>query len=605
MKLRKISALMLGALPAIAAAQTQTISEPIFVTATRTSQPLAASLGQASVITRDEIERSGAESLVELLQGRANVEIRATGGAGQPAGVFMRGANTSHTLVLVDGLRVGSSTLGTTAFENVPLALIERIEIVKGPFSGLYGSDAIGGVIQIFTRSSATPLLYANAGAGSLDSRAIAAGFSASEGGTSASFHAGYGDTNAASATNQAATFAFNPDRDPYRNQHGNFQVAHTFRNGETLSVSAFQSQGKTHFDSGPYSNDLNRQTLSGYQLTSSNELSPGWQSRLTIGRGSDSLATEGAYPSQFKTLQDQITWFNEFRNPSGHMTAGVDLRNENVSGSVPYEVSRRETRSLFAGYLERVDMQQLEFSLRRDEEKQFGARNTGSVSYGFNLSPSLLAYARGGRAFRAPSFNDLYYPSDPQFGPLGNPNLKPERSQSAEAGVRYSTTALSASVAGFDQKIDDLIEFVYGQGPQNIRRARIRGIEAGVDAKWLGLDARAALTLQQPRDEDSGKQLQSRAESFGSISLAKTSGAWQVATTVTGSGARFDSGDEAPGKRMGGYGILGAQVRYALDKRWSIELSGSNLLDKKYELAQGYNTPGRVLFLNVKFQAR
>lgn len=605
MKLKKISTLLLGALPAIAAAQTPSIGETIFVTATRTSQPLGASLGQASVITRDEIERSGAESLVELLQTRANVEIRATGGAGQPAGVFMRGANTSHTLVLVDGLRFGSSTLGTTALENIPLALIERIEIVKGPFSSLYGSDAIGGVIQIFTRGSATPMLYANVGGGSLNTRDVATGFSASEGGTSASFNAGYREINARSATNQAATFLFNPDRDPYRNEHGNFQLAHTFSNGETLSVSAFQSRGKTRFDSGPDSDDLNRQTLSGYQLTSSNEFTPGWQSRLTIGRGTDSLAIEGAYPSQFETRQDQLTWINEFRNPRGHMIAGVDLRNENVSGSVPYEISHRETRSLFAGYLERIDTQQLEFSLRRDEENQFGTRNTGSVSYGFNLSPALLAYARSGRAFRAPSFNDLYYPSDPLFGPSSNPNLKPERSQSAEAGVRFSTTALSASVVGFDQKIDDLITFVFGQGPQNIRRARIRGLEAGVDAKWLGLDVRAALTHQRPRDEDTGKLLRSRAQSFGSISVAKTWGAWQVSTTVAGNGARFDSGDEVAGSRMGGYGVLNAQLRYALDKRWSIALSGSNLADKKYELAQGYNTPGRLLFLNVRFEAR
>jgi vitamin B12 transporter len=275
------------------------------------------------------------------------------------------------------------------------------------------------------------------------------------------------------------------------------------------------------------------------------------------------------------------------------------------VSGSVPYEISHRETRSLFTGYLERIDMQQVEFSLRRDEEKQFGARNTGSVSYGFNLSPAVLAYARGGRAFRAPSFNDLYYPSDPLYGPSSNPNLKPERSQSAEAGVRFNAADLSASVVGFDQKIDDLIDFVFGQGPQNIRRARIRGLEVGVDAKWLGLDVRAALTHQRPRDEDSGKLLRSRAESFGSISLAKTWGAWQVSTTVAGNGARFDSGDETSGSRMGGYGVLNAQVRYAIDKRWSIELSGSNLANRKYELAQGYNTPGRLLLLNVRFEAR
>ncbi len=107
------------------------------------------------VITRDDIDRAGPVSLAELLQREAQVEFRGTGGPGQPAGLFLRGANAGQTLVLVDGLRVSSATVGTTSIENIPLDLIERIEIVKGPLSSLYGPDAIGGVVQIFTRASA------------------------------------------------------------------------------------------------------------------------------------------------------------------------------------------------------------------------------------------------------------------------------------------------------------------------------------------------------------------------------------------------------------------------------------------------------------------
>jgi vitamin B12 transporter len=607
MKRNTLAALIAGMTPTLAFSQspTQTIAEPIFVTATRTAQPLADSLGQAIVISREDIEKDGQVSLVELLQARANVEIRATGGPGQPSGIFMRGANTSHTLVLVDGLRVASATLGATALENIPTDLIERIEIIKGPFSGLYGSDAMGGVIQIFMRQGSDPSLYAHAGAGTQDAREIAAGFATREGKTSASLNAGHSEINARSATNPAAGFLYNSDRDPYRNDHGSMQLAHTFRNGETLAFSAFQSRGATHFDSGPDSNDLNRQILSGFQLVSTNQLASDWGSRLSIGRGSDDLAIEGSYPSRFETRQDQISWLNEFKTSRGNMTAGADLRNETVSGSVAYDKARRETRSLFTGYLERLGAQQVEFNLRRDEEDQFGQRNTGSFSYGYRFNPEVTAYARAGRAFRAPSFNDLYYPSDPQYGPSSNPNLLPERSNSAEAGVRYHGKVASASLVWFDQKIDDLIVFVYGQGPQNIRRARIRGVEAGADANWAGFVWRAALTHQQPRDEDSGKQLRSRAATFGSLGASKSFGAWQVSASAVGSGARFDSANEAPGSRMGGYALVNAQLRYTIDKRWRVELSGNNLADKKYELAQGYNPPGRALLLSVKFEAR
>ena len=486
--------------------------------------------------------------------------------------------------------------------ENIPLALIERIEIIKGPFSSAYGSDAIGGVIQIFTRASGAPVLYGNAAAGSHATRDIAAGFSTLEAGTRFSMHTGFRETAAPSATNARAGFLFNPDRDPYRNEHGNLQFAHTFRNGETLTISAFQSRGRTSFDSGPDSNDRNRQTLSGYQLTSVNELTRGWSSRLSIGRGTDDVRIDGAYPAQFKTRQDQFSWISEFKTLRGNMTAGIDFRNESVAGSIAYEVSRRETRSVFMGYLEKLDLQQVEFSLRRDEEDQFGQRNTGSVSYGYHLNPNLLAYARGGRAFRAPSFNDLYYP--PIFGPSSNPNLRPERSSSAEAGLRWSGKVFTASVAGFDQKIDDLIVLDQDYIPQNVLKARIRGVEATLEARWLGYDVRAFLTRQRPRNEDTGKQLRSRAETFGSFVVAKSIGAWQFSTTAVGSSARFDSATEAPGSRMAGYGLLNAQMRYALNKSWNVELSANNITDRKYELAQGYNTPGRTVFLNVKFEA-
>jgi vitamin B12 transporter len=587
-------------LPATVHAQ---ITEPtnrldnVVITATRTPQPLDNTLAQAVIITRDDIETAGVASLVELLQRKAGLEIRATGGPGQPSSVFIRGSNSAHTLVLVDGLRVGSSTSGATAFEHIPLDLIERIEVVKGPLSGLYGSDAIGGVVQIFTRNSSKPRLTTSIGFGSDSTVGANAGFSVTEGKTLLTFDAGYQDSKPQSATNPAAgPYTYNPDGDPYRNTHALVKLTQTLWQGETVGFTAWQSRGKADFDSGPGAPASNKQTLSGYQLTSENNFAPDWKSRLIVGRTTDDSVITSSYPGNFKTEQNQATWFNEFKTATGHMSAGIEWRGESLASDTAYDATKRDTTSLFAGYLEKIGPTQFEFTLRRDEEAQFGARNTGSVSYGYTFLPGASVYVRGGHAFRAPSFNDLYYPG------FSNPNLKPEQSDQAEAGLRVRAQEGRLDIVYFENRIDDLIVFdTVTFQPQNLSRARIRGWEIQAGTSVAGLTIKAALTLQRPEDRDTGKQLRSRAEQFGSLSAARNFGQWDVSGDIVASGARYDSNDEAPATRMGGYTLLNANVRYKIDKTWSVEVVGQNLTDKKYELAQGYNTPARSVFVNVR----
>ena len=603
MQRKPIAALLLSSLPVLG--QTQTASDAIVVTATRTPQPAESTLGQTIVITRADIESAGPVDLAQLLRIHANADVRTTGGPGQPASLFLRGTNGNHTLFLIDGLRVNSASLGSTSIETIPLDLIERIEIVKGPFSGLYGSDAMGGVVQIFTRDDAKPLLRATLGVGNRNAMNANAGVAATEGDTHFTLNAGHSRIRAESATNPRATFSYNEDRDPHRVDHVNAKISRTFRNGETLTLSAFQSSGRTDFDGGATTSNSNRQKISGYQLESRNELSPGWQSRLVVGRGTDDLRYEGGFTAKFKTEQDQVYWTNELKTDRGFMTVGADARVEKVSGSSPFEIARRETKSVFAGYLERMGSSQLEFNLRRDEEEQFGSRNTGSVSYGLKLSTELQLYAKGGRAFRAPSFSDLYLPPDPDFGPSSNPLLRPEKSDAAEIGLKYRTPQFMVSLVGFNQKIDDLITFVFGSGPQNVRRARIRGVELQGGTRWFDTNMRMAVTAQRPEDEDTHKRLQGRAETLVTLNLDRTWGKWRAATTVTHTGERFDSTTEAPASRMSAYTLLDANLRYAIDKYWTIELAIANVTDKRYELAQGYNAPGRLFMLNLKFAAR
>ncbi|MFN5030473.1 MAG: TonB-dependent receptor domain-containing protein [Burkholderiales bacterium] len=594
-----------AALPA--AAQSPISAENVVITATRTAKSVNDVLAQVSVITRAEIEDTGASTLVDLLQRRANLDIRATGGPGQTSSVFVRGTNATHTLVLIDGQRIASSTSGATAFENIPLDLIDRIEVVRGPMSSLYGSEAIGGVIQIFTRKGGNRAadkdtkLTASAGIGSFSARQAEASIEGLLGETRMLLTASRRTIDAPSATNPlAGSFTFNPDRDAYENTGAAFKLTHQLWQGEILSFSAWQSRGKTRFDSGPGNNAESTQTLRGVQLASDNNFTDWWKSRLTVGSTSDDSLVASNFPSKFKTTQDQFVWQNQLATSAGDALLGFERRNEKVAATTNYTSKTRTPDSVFGSISQKVGEQTLAVNARHDKEDQFGSRSTGGVSWGYQLWKDELVYLSAGRAFRAPSFNDLYFPG------FSNPVLRPEKSESGEFGWRLTRKAFQLNLAVFENKIEDLIAFDSATSrPQNIRRARIRGWELGVDTNWAGIDWRTRITAQRPEDADTNKRLRSRAKLLGTLGGSTTIGAWKLGSDLTMSGARFDSANEAPTSRMSGYALWSAFARYRIDPEWSVDITGSNLTNRKYELARGYNTLGRQLQITLRFTGK
>ncbi|HXZ50227.1 MAG TPA: TonB-dependent receptor [Usitatibacter sp.] len=589
--------------------------ESLVVTATRSLEP-ATSMRDTVVITRAQIEDAGAISLGDLLQRQAGVELRATGGPGQPEDIFIRGAGAAQTLVLVDGVRVGSSTTGTTSIENIPLEMIERIEVVKGPLSSLYGSEAAGGVIQIFTRGRNVPHLFTALGYGSDKDRRASGGFSSSDANTVLSLAAGVRKVDAPSATNSRSPSYF-PDRDPYENGFATLHGSYRAWTGELLAVDAFVSRGRTSFDSGPAPDggnpgDRSDQTLSGVRLTSSAKFAEWWSSRIVLAEGRDKLEITGLYPSNFETRKDEASWVNELPMQDGLLLLGAEIVRENVlpdAASDPaqgYSKTERTTSSAFASLTRAYAGQRIEANARRDQEDQFGSRDTGSVSYGFDW-PSFatlsLTWARG---FRAPTFNDLYGPSYPGFY-TPNPNLQPERSTSREASIAsLAGGGLRWKLTAFDNQLEDLIQYSpEAQTVLNVASARVRGIEASLDGAWLGLRWHAIVTAQRPRDETTGSRLQGRAERFGTVGISRTFGSsWNAGLSVFASGDRYDSVDEAPASRLPGYAVVDARASYRIDKHWTAELTASNLADKRYEAAVGYDAPRRGVFLNVRFDA-
>ncbi|MGZ5081238.1 MAG: TonB-dependent receptor domain-containing protein [Usitatibacter sp.] len=583
--------------------------DTVIVTATR-SLAGGFTLRDATFITRDEIESAGSLSLGELLERRAGVELRATGGPGQPQGIFIRGAGAAQTLVLIDGLRVGSATQGTTSIENIPLEMIERIEVVKGPMSSLYGSEAAGGVIQIFTRGKSVPHLFVSTAYGTSNDRRVSAGLATAEKDTVLSLAMGARKVDAPSATNPRATFSYDPDKDPHENAFANLHASQRLWQGEILALDAFVSRARTRFDAGiPFDgipvDDRSDQTISGARFSSSTNFMPWWSSRLTVGQGRDKLVFHGQFPSQIETRQDQAGWINEFATLGGTMVAGLETVRQSVRSdeSLVYARDRRDTNSGFVSLTQDLQGQRFEGSVRRDDDDQFGTRNTGSVSYGVDWPQGARLSATFARGFRAPTFNDLYarFP-----GYIPNPDLLPERSYSREIALRSAAgAATSWRLTAFDNRFNDLIVFDGVAGTvKNVASARIRGIEASVDANWLGVRWRAGATAQRPRDEQTGLRLQSRAERFATIDASRSFGAWTAGLTVHASGNRFDSTNEAPASRMPGQGVVDARVRYVFAKQWTVELTGANLADKRYESAVGYDAPRRSVMLNLRFDA-
>ncbi len=601
-------AIPLAALLATGAVHAAELSrlEPVIVTATRTPLAADAVLSDLVVIDAQAIRDAGAATLPELLQARGGAEIASNGGPGQTSGIFLRGTNANHVVLLIDGVRVNSASAGTNAFENIPLAQIERIEIRRGPSSSLYGADAIGGVIQIFTRQG--PRTEARLGAGSRGGYEASAGLGRTFGSTAVSVQAGVSGTRAFSATNASNAFSYDPDRDASANRHLALRIDQVLAPGHEFTARWLHSRTTTRFDAGldvdgNHVDDFARQRLGSVALESRHRLTAGWTSTLRLARGTDVNRSAGQYPSVFRTDQDQATWQNDLAAFGGQLALGAEWRRERVASDTAFTVDRRSIRSVFASHAGAWDAHTLQVSARHDANSQFGARNTGNLAYGYRVSPLWRVSAAAGTAFKAPSFNDLYYAS-PFFA--GNPELRPERSRSTEAAARYDDGSLRAGLSVFHSRVTDLIAIDSSFSTvQNVAQARIRG--ATLDAGWRSgvLEARAAWTRQSAVDADTGTRLVRRARDHASAGLSAAAGPWRAGVDLVASGARFDAASNDPASRMGGYGLVHVHAAYRIAPDWTLSARLANAADKRYELVRGYNTPDRNLFVALAYRAQ
>ena len=593
----------------------------VIVTATRQPQRANEALADVSIVTREDIEKAGQSTLGEILAAQPGLEMAGNGGYGVSSDVYIRGGNAGHTLVLIDGLRLGSSTLGTTNFGRIPVAQIDHIEILRGPASALYGSDAIGGVIQIFTRKgNGAPKLSASAGYGSYNTREATAGVSAGDGKFSYSINAAQFLTDGFAPVRNSSSPSYDPSQGRYDNKSVAGSAGYRLNADQELAANYFFSTGTNHYNSQPVGFDFrDDHAVGSFGINWKSHLTRVWQSTVKFGHGYDASTdyTKPTLISSIRTDQDQFGWQNDFSLPVGKaLVALEDLRE---TASSPAAV--RDVKSVLMGWSGKVERNQFQLDLRRDQNSQYGTKTTGLVAYGLQFTTDWRGSMSYGTAFKAPTLNALYFNGP---GGISNPNLRPESARNREVSVFYDSLVAHASLTAYNNSIKDLIDWAdtgildpsyppsYGitlWSPSNVNSAKLRGLTAAYSRSMGVFAFNSSADYQDPRDSMTNKLLPHRSRAHGKLGLDYNNQQGQLGAEVVVSGTRYD--DAANTRRLGGYGVLNLYGSYRLGNDWSLFGRVNNVLDKYYELSRNtdfygavtsYATPGANLFVGVRY---
>ncbi len=569
--------------------------DSVQVTANRTEVPAEEALASVTVITRSDIERSQAPDIADLLSQQAGLDVVRSGGTGTNVSIFTRGSNSNHTLILINGVRVNTAMQGNYDFSNLPLAMIERVEIVRGPRAALWGSDAIGGVINIFTREKSS---FAELRAGSYGRAEFDAGFGLGDDENNFGAAFGYGSASGFSATNPNVSFGFDPDDDGFRNSH-------LLLNGKLAigshSLSAFVAAVDSHseFDQG----ETERKSRE-VGVVLKGGITDIWHHSISVSHSYDQLETP-VYSSIYGNRRLGFDWINTLDvNEQNRINFGVNWSQENGYsedfGFLSIDQSRRNT-GLFAAWRGEFARNTFELAARRDDNSQFDGKTTGQAAWGFDITDDFKLRASWGQGFRAPNFNELYYPGFFGFF-AGNPDLLPESSRSAELGFNFDINSQqSIELSAYRTSVTDLIAF---QGVNfsatNIKNARLKGAELEYQFKGEAFSLDANAGWQDARDLDLDQKLLRRADRKLNVNANfKINEQWNWGLDFQAASKRPDFGSvNSPG-----YGRVDARIGYNFANAWSLEARIENLGDKDYELIPGYNTPDRSGLITLRWK--
>ena len=594
--------------PGVLAAETDAITLnkagglELSITANRRLQQVDETLAPVSVITRNNIEQIQAQDVIDILRLQTGVNISRSGGAGLQTSVFLRGSESRHALVLLDGVRVSSATIGSFDWSSISVDQIERIEIVRGARTSLYGSDAIGGIIQIFTRKNDSP--YASITYGSNDTKRASAGFSKKIEKTRLSLNVSAEDSDGFSASNQkAGEFTYDPDDDGYLKKSVSAALSHQFTDHTKAGLDVFYSKNKADFDQGTSETDL--ETIKAYLQA---KVSDKWSQQLSLSQSiNDSASTSSYGVSRFDSKRRELNWQNDLKlSKNTDLTLGANYLED--SGKTADFDDKITNKAMYASILNKRGKLNLELSGRYDKHSQAGSDVTGQVAVGYAFTPSTTAYANYGNAFRAPNINDLYYPGF--FGSFaGNPDLEAETSKTFEIGVKSRLSRIHRLEASlFNTKVDNLINLT-GVDNQaiNVDKVTLKGLELSYTGNTDIFDWGFGATIQRLEDAATGERLIRRPNNkFTANAGLKLSSKTRIGIDAEVSSSRLDNNFAVfPSKRvkLGAYNLLNLSLNHKLSKHTNLGLRVENLTNEDYELAYGFNTPGRSAYLTFTYK--
>ena len=588
------------------------------VTASRVATPIKDVLADVSVIDRTALDLAGQSSLRDVLSQLPGVQMSANGSYRSTTGIFLRGATSAQTLVLIDGVRVGSATSGLVSFENLPLSRIERIEVLRGAASALYGPDAVGGVIQIFTRDTGEGLQAdANIGLGTDGQQQSGASVRGSSGIIGYSVGVSREKATGISVISNPASGNYNPDEDSFSASSVDAKLTAKLSKKHGLGLSLLRSDTDLQFDGTPFPNPLRltKLTSDARSLSKLNNATlkwdaqwlAQWHSTLLLGTSDEqSLGdyfrmTDGAYggSSKFNTNRRQVTWQNDISLDKDVLSLVVENRNESVDSSTAYTVTSRDVRSAMVSYAFNRPVWSALLVARNDDNSQFGSFNNWAVSGGYRVTDALRAVASVGTSFQAPSFNQLYFPN------FGNTALQPQRNRATELGLKYNAGNVSMGAVVYNNDIQGyIVPSTNVQSSLAVLRgvtlsANVRSGDSTYSLSYDYADPRSYSTNPASNDlrlvRIARNVFNARVDHrFGDLGVF---GEVKVASDREDNNLTFSGRDVLPG-----YTLLNVGANWKVQKNVSLLARVNNLTDEKYSLANAYSTPGRNVFVSVNW---
>jgi vitamin B12 transporter len=619
---------------------------PIVVSGNRLEQPLSDVMTSVSVITSEDLDRLQPQDVVSALQGQPGLEFVRSGGLGMQTSIFMRGANSGQVLVLVNGLRITNEFTGSVPIENIPINQVDRIEILRGNASALYGSSAVGGVIQIFTKSGLSNLgPYGSITYGSRNTENLVAGYNGKYNDTSFGVSYNHQQTDGFPTLNPAQNNTFstaNPSNNSYQSDNVSANISQLLAPGHEIGIKILASDSTSVFDSGTNSSYFTgNPSPSGFnflessdsktlfsQLYSKDTITDFWNSKVTLGvsniiyRYNYNFDQSVIIPTgEYNTHQTDFSWVNDFVI-SNNQTMLLGMQSNQISttdsdayfGTSPF-YSERTLNSIFAGYTAKFNAIGVQLNARHDDINTGQSATTGLLGLSYNLTNHWKIAGNISNAFNAPTSAQLF--SGPIVG--GNPNLQPERDSSQEASLQYSDDTTLARIVVFKRDSKDLIAagsmpssdlicttpFNCANQYENIAKAKNQGVEFTAKTNIDRIRLSASATFQDPVNEVSNTQLIRRAKEFGSIDASYTLNKWTMGSQLFISGPRPDTNFgtfPSSSVSLSGYSIVNLFASYQYDSNWSAKLKIENLFDRSYQQSYGYNTPGFGAFLTLQY---